>query len=79
MEIKKAGLIRTCFVFRFYNVENDEKIHFNNGETTHLLRIHITALMSYLKSTEKIEQRITYDKDKLETRLRKLSPMEHLL
>ena len=30
---KKVGLIRAYFVFSFYNVENDEKIHFNNGET----------------------------------------------
>ena len=30
---KKVGLIRTYFVFSFYNVENDKKIHLNNGET----------------------------------------------
>ena len=46
---------------------------------THLLRIHISALMNYLKSIEKIKQRIAYDKDKLETHFRKWSPMEHLL
>ena len=29
---KKVGLIRAYFVFIFYNVENDEKIHVKNGE-----------------------------------------------
>ena len=33
MEIKKIGLIRAYFVYSFYNVENDEKIHLKNGET----------------------------------------------
>ena len=32
MEIK-IGLIRAYFVYRFYNVETDEKIHLKNGET----------------------------------------------
>ena len=30
---KKIGLIRTYFVFSFYNVEKDEKIHLKNGKT----------------------------------------------
>ena len=30
---KKVGLIRTNFVYSFYNVEKDEKIHLKNGET----------------------------------------------
>ena len=30
---KKVGLIRTYFVFSFYNVENHEKIHLRNGGT----------------------------------------------
>ena len=29
---KKIGLIRTYFVYSFYNVEEDEKIHLKNGE-----------------------------------------------
>ena len=33
MEIKKIGLIRAYFVYRFYNVEKDEKIHLKNGKT----------------------------------------------
>ena len=32
-EDKKVGLIRTYFVYSFYNVEKDEKIHLKNGET----------------------------------------------
>ena len=30
---KKVGLIHAYFVYSFYNVEKDEKIHFKNGET----------------------------------------------
>ena len=30
---KKIGLIRAYFVYSFYDVEKDEKIHFKNGET----------------------------------------------
>ena len=30
---KKVGLIRAYFVYSFYNVEKDEKIHPKNGET----------------------------------------------
>ena len=33
IEILKVGLIRTYFVYSFYNVEKDEKIHLKNGET----------------------------------------------
>ena len=30
---KKVGLIQAYFIYSFYNVEKDEKIHLNNGET----------------------------------------------
>ena len=30
---KKIGLIRAYFIYSFYNVEKDEKIHLKNGET----------------------------------------------
>ena len=30
---KKIGLIRAYFIYSFYNVEKDEKIHLNNGKT----------------------------------------------
>ena len=30
---KKVGLIRAYFVYSFYNVEQDKKIHLKNGET----------------------------------------------
>ena len=35
---KKVGLIRAYFVYNFYNVENDEKIHLKNGETLKVKR-----------------------------------------
>ena len=30
---KKVGLIRAYFIYSFYNVKKDEKIHLKNGET----------------------------------------------
>ena len=35
---KKVGLIRAYFVYSFYNVEKDEKIHLKNGETLQVKR-----------------------------------------
>ena len=35
---KKVRLIRAYFVFSFYNVENDEKVHLKNGETIKVKR-----------------------------------------
>ena len=35
---KKIGLIHAYFVYSFYNVENDEKIHLKNGETLKVKR-----------------------------------------
>ena len=35
---KKVGLIRAYFVYSFYNIENDEKIHLKNGETLKVKR-----------------------------------------
>ena len=37
-EHKIVGLACAYFVFSFYNVENDEKIHLNNGETIKVKR-----------------------------------------
>ena len=35
---KKVDLIRAYFVYSFYNIENDEKIHLKNGETLNVKR-----------------------------------------
>ena len=35
---KKVGLIRAYFIYSFYNIENDEKIHLKNGETLKVKR-----------------------------------------
>ena len=35
---KRVGLIRASFVYSFYNIENDEKIHLKNGETLKVKR-----------------------------------------
>ena len=34
----EIGLICAYLIFSFYNVENDEKIHLKNGETTKIKR-----------------------------------------
>ena len=38
---KKVGLIRAYFVYSFYNVEKDEKIHLKNGETLPVKKGHV--------------------------------------
>ena len=35
---KKIGLIRAYFVYSFYNVEKNEKIHLKNGQTLKIKR-----------------------------------------
>ena len=35
---KKTGLIRAYFVYSFYNVDKDEKIHLKNGKTLPVIK-----------------------------------------
>ena len=54
---KKVGLIRAYFVYSFYNVENDEKIHRKNGETLKVKRGCYT-----MKDIEKVSSgKVKYD------------------
>ena len=54
---KKIGLIRTYFVYSFYNVEKDEKIHLKNGETLKVKRGCYT-----IKDIEKVSSgKVKYD------------------
>ena len=54
---KKIGLIRTYFVYSFYNVEQDEKIHLKNGETLKVKRGCHT-----MKDIEKVSSgKVKYD------------------
>ena len=54
---KKVGLIRTYFVYSFYNVEIDEKIHLKNGETLPVKRGCYT-----IKDIEKVSSaKVKYD------------------
>ena len=46
---KKIGLILPYFIYSFYNVEKDEKIHLKNGETLQVKRECYT-----MKDIEKI-------------------------
>ena len=54
---KKVGLIRAYFVYSFYNVEKDEKIHLKNGETLPVKRGCYTK-----KDIEKVSSgKVKYD------------------
>ena len=54
---KKVGLIRAYFVYNFYNVQKDEKIHFKNGEMLKVKRGCYT-----MKDIEKVfSGKVKYD------------------
>ena len=54
---KKVGLIRTHFVYSFFNVEKDEKIYFKNGEPLKVKRGCYTK-----KDIEKVSSgKVKYD------------------
>ena len=54
---KKVGLICAYFVYSFYNVEEDEKIHLKNGETLTVKRGCYT-----MKDIEKVSSnKVKYD------------------
>ena len=54
---KKIGLIRSYFVYSFYNVEKDEKIHLKNGEMLKVKRGCYT-----MKDIEKVSSgKVKYD------------------
>ena len=54
---KKIGLIRAYFVYSFYNVEKDEKIHLKNGET-----LKVKKGLYTLKDIEKVSLgKVKYD------------------
>ena len=54
---KKIGLIHAYFVYSFYNVEQDEKIHLKNGETLRVKRGCYT-----MKDIEKVSSgKVKYD------------------
>ena len=54
---KKVSLIRAYFVYSFYNVEKDEKIHLKNGETLKVKRGCYT-----MKDIEKVSSgKVKYD------------------
>ena len=54
---KKVGLIRAYFVYSFYNIEKDEKIHLKNGEPLKVKRGCYT-----MKDIEKISSgKVKYD------------------
>ena len=54
---KKVGLIRAYFVYCFYNVENDEKIHLKNGETLEVEK----GLLYYERHRKGSSGKVKYD------------------
>ena len=57
LDDKKIGLIRAYFVYSFYNVETDEKIHLKNGEM-----IKVKKGLYTLKDIEKVSSgKVKYD------------------
>ena len=54
---KRVGLIRAFFIYSFYNIENDEKIHLKNGET-----IKVKKGCYTMKDIEKVSSgKVKYD------------------
>ena len=71
---KKVGLIRTYFVYSFYNVENDVKIHLKNGETLKVKRGCYT-----MKDIERVSSgKVKYDsltgKSVIDSSIRRFGP-----
>ena len=53
---KKVGLICAYFVYSFYNVEKDEKIHLKNGKT---LPVKVVTLRKTLKRFLQVKLNMT--------------------
>ena len=54
---KKVRLSRAYFVFSFFNIEKDEKIHFKNGEPLKVKKVCYT-----MKDIEKVSSgKVKYD------------------
>ena len=67
---KKVGLIRTYFVYSFYNVERDEKIHLKNGETLKVKRSCYT-----MKDIEKVSSgKVKYGKSVIDATISRFRP-----
>ena len=57
LKIKEVGLIRAYFVFSFYHVENDERLHLKNGEM-----LKVKRGCSTMKDIEKVSSgKVKYD------------------
>ena len=57
MEIQKIGVISTYFIYSFYIVAKDEKIHLKNGET-----IKVKRGCYAMKDIEKVSSgKVKYD------------------
>ena len=71
---KKVGLIRAYFVYNFYNIENDEKIHHKNGETLKVKRGCYTTKDIEKVSSSKIEYNSLTGKSVIDPSISQLGP-----
>ena len=71
---KKVGLIRTYFVYSFYNVENDEKIHLRNGETLKVKRGCYTMKDIERASSRKVKYDSLTGKSVIDSSIRRFGP-----
>ena len=71
---KKVGLIRAYFVYSFYNVEKDEKIHLKNGSSLLVKRGCYTTKDIGKVSSGKVKCDILTDKSVINTTVTRFSP-----
>ena len=80
MEIKKIGLIRAYFIFSFYNVKSDEKIHLKNGETLKVKKGCYTKRDSENVSAKKVRYDPLTGKSIIDSTISRFDPyMEKIL
>ena len=71
---KKVGLIRAYFIYSFYNIENDEKIHLKNGETLKVKRGCFTTKDIEKVSSGKIKYNSLTGKSVIDPTISQLGP-----
>ena len=71
---KKVGLIRAYFVYSFYNIENNEKIHLKNGETLKVKRGCYTTKDIEKVSSGKIKYNSLTGKSAIDPTISQLGP-----
>ena len=71
---KKVGLIRAYFVYSFYNVEKDEKIHLNNGKTLPVKKGYYTMKEIEKVSSGKVKYNSLTGKSVIDPTIKRFGP-----